>query len=241
MKIYFNGDSHTSGSELKPNQAYSYQLANLLDAEIIGNPAIGGASNDRILRTTERDIQKWIETGERPDLVVIGWSEFVRFDWFISGDYKTVNSEELPYQDCLAIDTNRHRYIQQIMAQPAAISFYTRLYHDKIYNLHQHLDYLAIPHLFFSAVIGFKPSLFNDLHKHISMETMSTGDPVNLFEYRWNNSYLNPYTNKDSSFLEWGTNKGYKVTEHFHLEADAHTEYATILKSHLLGNSIISL
>ena len=239
MKIYFNGDSHTSGSELNPGESYSYKLSRLLDAEIVGNPAIGGASNDRILRTTERDIQRWLETGKKPDLVVIGWSEFRRFDWFHKGEYKSVGSEELNNEVCASMNLNRLKYTQDILAQPSAISFYTRLHHDKIFNLHKHLEYIGVPHLFFSAVESFKTGLFYKIHECINLETLAKGDPVNLIEYEWDHSYYHPYLNK-SSFLEWGLDNGYKATKHFHLEADAHTEYATILKDYLLEKSIIS-
>lgn len=239
MKIYFNGDSHTSGSELEPNQGYAYKLAELLNADIIGNPAIGGASNDRILRTTEHDIEKWIQTGDRPDLVIIGWSEYRRFDWYHKGSYKTVNSEELPPIECKSVYKSRHTYINEIMTQPAAISFYTRLYHDKIYNLHQHLSYIGIPHLFFNAVDSFKTSLFSGIHNHFNLETLASGLPLTLFEYDWNNTFYYPYVN-ESSFREWGITNNYHVTPHRHLEAKAHTHYATILKDYLLENSIIS-
>jgi len=239
MKIYFNGDSHTCGSELIQGEGYSYKLAELLNADIMDNPAIGGASNDRILRTTERDLYRWIETGDKPDLVVIGWSEFRRFDWFHEGQYKSVRSEELDTDTCNDINPERLEYTRFVLGQTAAISFYTRLYHDKFYNLHEHLSYHKIPHLFFSAVESLKTSLLNHIEECVTQRELDTGKPTHLYEYDWNGSYYHPYLNQ-SSFLEWGINQGYKATYFNHLEASAHTEYATILKDYLLENSIIS-
>ena len=154
MKIYFNGDSHTYGSELiDPNtECYSYKLAQLLNATILDNPAVGGAGNDRILRTTEEFLQKC--NGNYPDLIVIGWSEATRFDWFYDGQYRTMASTQdgLSDETARSVDMVRNEFQKTTMYSMTNSVSYTQYFHSQIYNLHCKLDYLKIPHLFFMGV-----------------------------------------------------------------------------------------
>lgn len=227
MKIFFNGDSHTSGSELldPKNDTYSYKLAKLLNAEIVDNPAIGGASNDRILRTTEDFLR---DCKEYPDLIVIGWSESIRFDWFYDGQYRSCGSEEFDRTEAEPHDPIRHEHLRDTMRGEVgyAHSYYQQ---NQMYNLHEKLNYLNIPHLFFNAHRSF----------HYCLTRTKTFLPnVDLFIYNWNDCFWNPYHEIDGCFLDWGNNRGYSVTRYNHLESKAHTEFAKLLFDYINDNII---
>jgi hypothetical protein len=229
MKIFFNGDSHTSGSELYfPTQdAYPYQLAKLLDGEIVGNPAVGGASNDRILRTTEEYLRDCERTNEYPDLIVIGWSEPTRLDWFVNGKYESLYSEDFPPVESHKVNDTRATHFSQDWRHTSIEYVMTQYHHEKIFNLHQHLEYLKIPHLFFNAV-----NSFNTL---IEKNKPFAGDLHNyeFFKHEWNDCFWNPYEDEDGSFRTWGLKKGYAETKWYHLSEDAHADFAQTLYQYI--------
>jgi hypothetical protein len=229
MKIFVNGDSHTSGSELYfPTQdAYPYQLAKLLNGEIVGNPAIGGASNDRILRTTEEYLKECERANEYPNLIVIGWSESCRVDWFVDGVHESIQSQNLTPERTKQIDPARAKYFTQDWRHHSIEYVMTQYHHEKIFNLHQHLEYLKIPHLFFNAVHSFNTVI--EWHKPFA------GDLHNyeFFKHEWNDCFWNPYEDKDGSFRTWGLNKGYVETKWLHLSEDAHTDFAQTLYQYI--------
>jgi hypothetical protein len=239
MKLYFNGDSHTIGSELPPNSGFAFKLAKLLNATEVENLAVGGNSNDRIIMTTRESIRKWHTEGGRPDLVIIGFSQFLRMDWYWRGEYMTAPSDLLESQECSVADANRFRYHEKIVKQSGARSFMARYFHERIYNLHIELESYAIPHLFFSAVESFQSAIFKDIHKYLTTDYLNTGAPTALHEYDWNNCFYKPY-GYNSSFLEWGRDYGYKSTELFHLEESAHTEFAKLLHLYIQDNYSLS-
>ena len=93
MLIYFNGDSNTEGTELDnpSEQGFAGKLAKKFNAQHI-NQAFAGASNDKIFRTTEEYLQECKTKNQFPDLIIIGWTEWIREDWFINGEYHSLNS-----------------------------------------------------------------------------------------------------------------------------------------------------
>jgi len=245
MKIFFNGDSHTSGSELlKPKEeCYSYRLANLLDAEVVGNPAVGGAGNDRILRTTEDYLREC--NGNYPDLIVIGWSECTRFDWFYNGQYRTANSGEdgLSNSDALIADPKRLKDAE-ILGSIMNVYCLSQYFHNQMYNLHCKLEHLKIPHLFFMANAPLNNPL--SIHQRIgfNMETFNSYKDLvlsispnyfNLAEVNWNKSFYKPYDEK-GSFLDWGIDRDYKETEMHHLPKQAHEEFSYLLINYIKSN-----
>ena len=227
MKIFVNGDSHTCGSELYfPTQdGYAYCLANLLNGEIVGNPAIGGAGNDRIERTTKEFIDNC--NGDYPDLIIIGWSEFNRMDWFYEGKLTTYVSNDLPPKLSEKFDPKRYKHEREFLNNEFALSTLSRYFQGRIYNFHCYLEHLKIPHLFFMAVDGL-----GDFTENL--------DGV-IHHFDWNNKFWNPYEPRpNNSFLHWGKNKGYTATKWDHLPEEAHEEFANILYNHLLEHNIIN-
>ena len=231
MKIFFNGDSHTNGAELIDplNETYSYRLAKLLNADIVGNPAKSGVSNDRILRTTEDFIR---ECETYPDLIVIGWSEPLRFDWFYNEQYRTSRSLEdgFSIEEAKQHDPIRYEYLVDVLRNDLGYAHHV-YQQNQMYNLHEKLNYLKIPHLFFNAHMSFdyclkRTQLFLPYLRH--------------HQFNWDNSFWNPYHETDGCFLTWGKNRNYKATEHDHLESNAHLEFSQVLFNHINSHIIKS-
>ncbi len=234
MKIFINGDSHTSGSELYyPKQdAYSYKLAELLSMEVVSNPAIGGASNDRILRTTLDYLKDCEANNSYPDFILIGWSESCRTDWFYDGDYKSTFSEEFSPNKTNEVNSFRANYHWDTYRQPEIRSALTKYFHERMYDLHLHLNHLKIPHLFFMGVYPLPTEL--DCPDFSLLPNFDNS----IIEYDWNNRFWKVY-DIEGSFLTWGRNQGYEVTKWSHLKEDAHEHFAQVLYKHILDNNLL--
>lgn len=226
MKIFVNGDSHTCGSELYfPTQdGYAYQLAKLLKGEIVGNPAIGGASNDRIERTTIDFLNDC--NGDYPDLIVIGWSGVTRTDWFHNGRFTTYFSNDIPPAAATQLDPTRVEYERNYLNNSEAHIVLSRYFQSRIYNFHCYLEHLKIPHIFFMGVHGLGDFIYNE--------------DGGIHQFNWNNCFWNPYEPMpNNSFLSWGVSKGYEKTKWLHLPEEAHEEFAKVLYNHLLEHNIV--
>jgi hypothetical protein len=93
--IYANGDSHTSGVLVQPQERFSNIVAKEFGKSVI-NHSKPGASNQRILRTT-LDFLK----SRTPDFVMIGWTTWEREEWYHQGRYYDVNSADAILPDSL--------------------------------------------------------------------------------------------------------------------------------------------
>lgn len=72
--ILVNGCSFTEGYDLEDiNNNWPSQMSRLLDHPVT-NLALGGASNDRIYRTTK----EWLINNQKPKHVIIGWTSHTR-------------------------------------------------------------------------------------------------------------------------------------------------------------------
>jgi len=243
MKIYYNGDSHTCGSELRnpEDNAYANIIAKKLNATIVGNPAVGGAGNDRILRLTNQYLDDCERTQEFPDLVIIGWSETQRFDWFHNGEYRTYGSSEDGLSSELGheINNKRAKFHDEYLTSNLSLIGIMRYQHNQMYDLHLRLEHLKIPHLFFNAVRSF----YELSDKYEYKRLLSSADYDKEFshvlpELNWNNSFWLPYV-PHGSFLAWGRENKFHVTPHFHLEAKAHHLFAELLIEYMVFNKII--
>ena len=214
MILYVNGDSNSAGTEMKNSEdCYANQLATRLNATLI-NDSYAGASNDSILNKTQTYLQKCKINNSYPDLVVIGWSSSEREDWFVNGEYKSINSfnvntdglERLPEWDYWS--KNKAGWLSN---DPSYETQMVKYWNTKIFNFHLELEYLKIPHLFFNAIYSF-----------------NTFGPV--YTYDWNNTFYKPY-DKSSAMIKWADANGYQqiTPGHWHYEKDAHTEWTNIL------------
>ena len=193
MKILINGDSNMSGEELEDRGlSIGSQLCQILGGEEI-NLALTGASNDRIYDTT----LEYINKNPAPNLIVIGWSEMCRVQWFLTDqgpEFVEINNlgvgrREYPpeYDDRL-----KHWFtVADNTDYRNALSYY---WHERIYNLHKLLEFRKIPHIFFHAFHNFKIQ----------------------HQLNWSNRFMEPYhwcyTNNIGylSYTQWSAHNGYK-------------------------------
>lgn len=222
MKIYFNGDSNVRGEELANlSDSVAGCLARKLNAEY-RNDAVTGASNDLIYDST----MKFLESDETPDLVVIGWTEFSRVQWFLAdahgkGQLWEINhlGVGIPVPDRYQ---SRYQYWKEHVQRDGYWSMIMGSYwHNKIYNVHCLLEHKKIPHLFFNAFVPFFL-------------------PSNEQQFSWNNTFLSPYT-KDLIFTDYCINHGYKeiTPGYMHFNEEAHNEYAEIMFNHIKAHNIL--
>jgi hypothetical protein len=170
MHILFNGDSNMSGEELNNRgQCMAGVIANHFGATAT-NIAVSGASNDLIYNST----LDYLRNNPAPDLVVIGWTEHGREQWYFDGEFHEINQldvgQRIPEQF-------RRRYqfwknhIQKEGEWHRVMGYY---WHNKIYNLHLMLQEKNIPHLFFNAFNAFQVA---DLGEQLD----------------WANAFFHPY------------------------------------------------
>lgn len=189
MLIYFNGDSNTAGTELEDPavQGFAGKLAKKLGASKIINHAIPGASNDKILRTTEAYLRDCANEKQYPDLIVIGWSEPGRVDWYYNGEYNSLNRLDVMISQNVKTDVNRYNYWQMYQGHNFDYNYQMcKYYNTRIHNLHLELTDLNIPHVFFNALV----SLTNNTDKNKMMLSPQHGP---FWELDWNDCYRWPY------------------------------------------------
>lgn len=222
MQLFANGDSHTFGSELTWHKnAYSHLLSKKLNFVEITNLAVGGASNDRIIRTTEKYLLECDKKNLYPDFILIGWSAYNRQDWYSKGKYISVPSDECNEPNL--INSKRFEYSKTIFNDINFVSKFTKYFHEKIYNLHLDLTHRKIPHLFLNTCISFaKATNLND-----------------LITYDWKNRFYEPYS-EYGSFYNWGIKNNYKETQYKHLEQKCHDDFAEILYNYIIKHDLLS-
>lgn len=235
MKIFFNGDSHTCGSEVHDPliNTYSYQLARKLKATQVINPSVGGASNDRILRTTEKYLAECERNNSYPDLIVIAWSEFTRQDWYLDGAYRSLTPDDgipiVVYLPELEIDTDdekkkaRFKYAKTLFQPDIVKDYIARYFQERIYNLHCELNHKKIPHLFFNAHISF--NFFCNMQE--------------LYQHDWQDRFWKPYETY-GCFREYFTSIGYEETPYHHHGIAAHTKFADMLYDYIMEHNLLS-
>lgn len=226
MILYINGDSNIAGTELTDlNRSISNHLAKRLGGASIDSQAMAGASNDYIYDSTMRKLVdiEWDKPTlkYRPDLVVIGWTDFGRVQWFLDdGIFREANrlgvwNLELPekyqsrhewWKKNYAFDGTHHRII-------------SRYWQTKIYNVHLMLEYFKIPHVFFNT--------FQSFFEH---------EPG----IEWAHHYIGSH-DKSLNYVNWCQNHGYQeiTPGYLHFPEEAQEAYADMLYAHILEHKII--
>jgi hypothetical protein len=231
MILYVNGDSHSSGAEavnrhcfanddsvywqpeyyLKPHPdnlevSYGNQLAKMIGAELYCDASAAG-SNYRIIRTTKDYLKN-----NRPDVMIIGWSTWEREEWY---DEET----EAYFQvNCSGIDQVPDKWALRYKNFIANCDWdqKTMLWHEEIWNFHNYLDSINIPHLFFNCHSNFY------YVEHITKKST---------RYNYGHNYIRPYDN--FSYLDYLIPLGYKHTKYHHFGPDAHRKWAEFLLPYL--------
>lgn len=234
MILYVNGCSHTAAAEAavpetfavddgqngidrRPhpeNLAVSWctRLAQSLGVEMHCD-AESASSNARIIRTT-RD---WI--ANNPDrlsdtFMIIQWSTWEREEWLHNGIWYQVNASGWD----IVPPELKDRYKQYVVDVDWNVA--TRTAHDQIWALHQELDQLKIPHLFYNG-----HSTFSDL-------------PA---DRDWGKAYIFPYS-IDHSYNAVCRNNGFDYVNPrtYHFGADAHCFWAKYVLNYINQNNLIA-
>lgn len=233
MILYVNGDSHTAGAEAVVPAAFAEDqgypelgrqphpdnlaaswgsvLANSIRATLVCD-AESAASNYRILRTTRQWISQlppWESA-----VVVVQWSTWEREEWLHQGEYLQVGSSGLDWVP----DELHDRYKQFVTAVDWQQC--QEFWHRQIWQLHQELDLLRIPHLFFNG---------NNTFDRIR----------NRFD--WGSAYLDPYGESKLTYDQILRGSGFTTVspESWHFGAEAHRHWAEFVLNYCLEFDIL--
>lgn len=237
MILLANGCSFTEGYDLDdPMKSWPFQLASKLNYNVV-NLALGGASNDRIFRTTI----EYLNTHNKPDLIVIGWTGFNRAELSSAdGMYlRLTNNRCLP--DTLELDkdlTNIHKF-WFVNLHNEYISYRNWIHY--ILHLQMYFDHANIKYRFFSAFDNYinefltesdlaleladhsyqwrdrnKYAPFRDIHQEYQ-ELVSLTKRINLSNWILSNRYTMQSYLKQEKFTTDSTG---------HFLADGHAAWA---------------
>jgi len=234
MILYVNGDSHTAAAEAVNPHAFAEDdgrfwhqrrrphpdnlavswgklLSDRLKATFYCD-AESASSNDRIIRTAKEYIESHQKTLHRT-LMVIQWSTWEREEWIIDNEYYQVNASGI---DAVP-ESHQDRYKKYIANTDWQAK--TEQAHETVWQFHQYLESLDIPHLFFNGNSNFSK---------ISDQKV------------WGASYLDPYSSSMTyhSILQ---SKGIDtVSPHsYHYGADGHRAWANYILHYLIDNQLV--
>ena len=209
MILYVNGDSHSHGMHLNPDEKFSNIVAKEFGFNVI-NAAQIGASNASILRTT----RKYLASGTTPDLILIGWTTWEREEWYYQNQYYNVNSsghDQLPKE---LQELYKNWVIEQTPEMLNAKSMHC---HNQIFEFHQELTQKNIKHLFFNCMYNFfQPNE----------------------QREWGTNFIEPYNN-EASYYWWLTKQGLSSNNWYHFDADGHAAWAKRLIKYIQEEKII--
>lgn len=222
MKILLNGDSNMVGEELTDRSlSISTQLAQLLEGTEI-NLSLSGASNDRIYDTTKQ----YVDSGQPVDLIVIGWSEMCRVQWFLddvfpAGEFVEINNLGVgrrEYPEKYSRRLTQWHTVSNNLEFRTHLSYY---WHERIYNLHRYLTNREIPHVFFHAFHDFRIYQIEN-------------------QLNWNNCFMDPYDGT-KTYTQWSAKNGYQeiTPGWYHYEPAAQRAWAERVYGYIQQNKII--
>jgi len=165
--LYLNGDSHSAGAEAvnsycfaeddsqcwrlgrRPHPdnekvSFGFRLAEEIGATLY-NDSESASSNSRIIRTTEKYLEK-----NKPDFILIGWSTWEREEWLFDNIHWQVNAGGVGHDWPDQIKEKYKNYIVSLDWNSV-----TNLAHSSIYDFHCKLLDYKIPHLFFNTYNNF--------------------------------------------------------------------------------------
>jgi hypothetical protein len=148
--ILINGCSFTEGYNLPPSTNWPTVLASQLQKPFV-NLAIGGSGNHRIFRTTI----EYLNTHQRPELVVIGWTALARYELISNqGSYlRVTNTGCLP--DTAQIPHNFDHVHKFYVTELHNDYLLFRDYVHSVLHLQNFFKQQNIKFLFFSALENY--------------------------------------------------------------------------------------
>jgi hypothetical protein len=207
MKLYVNGDSNCADH----GQAWIHKLQQHFACDLV-NQAVSGGSNPRILRTVA-DFLDQTQDDIRDYLVIIGWTSWEREEWLHQGQYWQVNASGVDQVPAELQDRYRTWVSETSLEQRERRSLEL---HGQIWNLHQRLLDLHVPHVFFNALMPFQHRVrFDDsLRKD------------------WGPSYIGPYQN-ELSYYWYLEQQGYSADNFNHYDSSAQLCWADFFINYL--------
>ena len=239
MKIYFNGDSNVAGTELEDpsTQGFAAKLSNKFGATFV-NDAGHGFSNSLILRNIHEFLLNCKQTNNFPDLIVIGWTEWMREDWYINKKYRSISSIGLEHPE--DVDHASYKYWDRYMHHsPMFSQQMSKFYNRAIHNLHLELQDLNIPHVFFNAIdpLNHAECMLRD--GNIGLAQMLKDDSI--FFLDWNQCYLYPYDTPSMTWRQWAIARNYEeiTPGWYHFKEDCQEAWAEIIFDYIKEQKII--
>ena len=208
MMLYVNGDSHSHGGLLHANEKFASIVADAIGYDVL-NVAQGGASNARIMRTTQEYLDNNV-----PELILIGWTTWEREEWSHQDQYYNVNSSG---HDPLPTDLQQLYKNWVIEQTPEMLNAKSMYWHNLIFEFHQELIQKNIKHLFFNCMYNF----------------LQPAGHLN-----WGSNFIEPYNN-DASYYWWLTKQGLSADKWYHFGAAGHAAWAKRLIDHIQEQKII--
>lgn len=218
MHILFNGDSNMGGEEIE-NKDHSMVgvITKFYNWPTTTNLAVSGASNDLIYDST----WQYLQTNPAPDLVVIGWTEHGREQWYFDNKFHEINQLEVGNRIPEEFRQRFQFWKRSIQKNPEWHRIMGYYWHNKILNLHMWLYERKIPHLFFNAFHAFRI--------------------VNPKEYHeWHGNFFNPY-DQNCCYISWCIENGYEeITPGWcHYNENAHAGWANLMIEYMDHHSIL--
>lgn len=234
MILYVNGDSHAAAAEAVNSHAFAEDDPALFYMGRVPHPANmavswarlladtfkatlhceaeSASSNKRIIRTA----RNWIDRHENDwhrTLMIISWSTWERDEWLIDGTYYQINAsgiDDVP-------ESHRRQYKEFV----ASVDWQkvTQQAHDEIWEFHQYLDSINIPHVFFNGN--------NDFSKIKNRQD-------------WGSSYISPY-DPESTYSAILTQKGYQTVSptSWHFGKDAHSFWKQFVLQYCIKHNLV--
>jgi len=228
--LYVNGDSHTAAAEAVSSAAFAeddgypelgrqphpdnlraswgQQLADRLGVKLICD-AESAASNYRILRTTRawmQSLHPWESA-----VAIIQWSTWEREEWLHDGEYLQVGSSGLDWVP----DELADRYRQFVVN--VDWNRCQQHWHREIWQLHQDLDAMQIPHVFFNGNNRF--------------------DQI-VDQLDWGTAYIAPYLEFTYDHILRDRFEPVKP-DSWHFGKDAHCFWAEFVLQYCIENNIL--
>jgi hypothetical protein len=201
MTLVFAGASNVLNAGLAVGQlGFSEQVSEKFNLPL-HKIAVAGASNDFLFRS----IYKHLE-GNTPTLLIVTWQSWERAEWLHNGNYYQINNSGI---DHLPVELHEH-YKQFIIDQPTDPKYLGKIWHNRIWQLHNNLTQQGIQHIFYNEMYPF----------------------VETYPEDWGNNFIGPYTN-ELSYHWYLQTHGFTADTCYHYGLDGHTAWAELLINHI--------
>jgi hypothetical protein len=222
--LYINGDSHTAGTYSEFANDHERCFGALIAKKYnlnYKNDALGGGSNNRIIRTSK----EYLKNADAENTVVlIGWSTFERTEWLVNDKWHQIAGQpqyeiKEKYLDILWKNYTASFHKSWEKEGKEESIFYLSRSIEAQYQIKEFSEWLSernFKHLFF--------------HAHSSFFYKKS-----IFEIEWPNDiwFQNKPYDLTVSFCNYSISKGYQPDHWYHFDYNAHRDYADFIEPEL--------